>query len=167
MPVPYAEPGNSYNQGGTESYGAPGGDGSDSAPPGGRSAWRQPPPPPRKVTSKREFLMSPIARRASPLAAVARPGWTQPRNWNGGLEEAGALGDLPGMTLPPCARSVLAPWLAPCCSDCAKGAAAGAVGDSATSSSSSSSTGNGALLVLGGFFVLVVFGQKWLAKHGG
>lgn len=70
-----------------------------------------------------------------------------------------------------CAQAKGLPWLAPCCSGC--GGRARAAGDVATIPSSSSSTsssgaaGYGALLVLGGIFVAVVYGEKVLRSLGG
>ncbi len=64
------------------------------------------------------------------------------------------------------------PWLKPCCATCA-GRARAAAGDVATTSSSTSSApssgaaGYGALLVLGGIFVAVVYGEKVLRGLGG
>ena len=71
----------------------------------------------------------------------------------------------------PCATTAAMPWLAPCCADCGRGR--GAAGDVAplpgtsSSSSSSSSAGLGAVLVLGGIFLAVMYGEKVLTKLGG
>jgi hypothetical protein len=62
------------------------------------------------------------------------------------------------------------PWLAPCCSDCAQARAAGeagAAGDAAAPSSGQLSTGTGALLVLGGMAVILLWGDQILRKLGG
>jgi hypothetical protein len=156
MPIPYAEPGSTFGQQGTESYGGP--PPSQPTYPGdGRpSAWRQPPPPPRPPP--RKTLYAPILMRSAFRGGVPQSNFRP--QWNGALEEAGGLSPL-DPEMPSCTKTLLAPWLAPCCPDCAASrAAAGAVGASGASSPASGI--DPAVLVLGGFFVLVLFGGKLL-----
>lgn len=67
--------------------------------------------------------------------------------------------------------SSAAPWMS-CCSSCADRARqAGALPTGAAAAPAAPadvmSTGTGALLVIGGIFLAVVYGEKWLTKRGG
>lgn len=66
--------------------------------------------------------------------------------------------------------SAIAPWLS-CCSSCSDRARhAGALPTAAPAAPAEPapfSTGTGALLLIGGIFLAVVYGEKWLTKRGG
>jgi hypothetical protein len=67
-----------------------------------------------------------------------------------------------------CAQARGLPWLAPCCSGCASSRAR-AAGDLAitTNPNTAGVDGYGALLVLGGIAIAVLYGEKVLRGLGG